>query len=46
VALVGGYRRLYDLEGLGGGVQLSYGSDAPVSGQVNLRMLEGRTLGG
>ncbi|HEY5242566.1 MAG TPA: hypothetical protein VIJ22_13900 [Polyangiaceae bacterium] len=46
LALVGGYRRLYDLEGLGGGVQLSYGSDAPVSGHVNFRMLEGRTLGG
>ncbi|HEY3819153.1 MAG TPA: hypothetical protein VGL81_18420 [Polyangiaceae bacterium] len=46
VALVDAYRGLYDLDVLGGGVQLSYGSDAPVSGQVNLRMLGGRTLGG
>lgn len=46
VALVGGLRSLFDLDVLGGGVQLSYGLDAPISGQANLRMLGGRTLGG
>ena len=46
VALVGGYRSLFDLDVLGGGLQLSYGSDAPISGQANLRILGGRTLGG
>ena len=35
VSLVGGYRGLFDLSMLGGGVQLSYGSDGPVSGHAN-----------
>jgi hypothetical protein len=46
VSLVGGYRGLFDLSMLGGGVQLSYGSDGPVSGHANLRLFDGRTLGG
>jgi hypothetical protein len=46
VAVVGEYRSLYDLAVLGGGVVLSLGKDGDKSGQINLRIAEGRTLGG
>jgi hypothetical protein len=46
VALTGEYRSLYDLSVLGGGVTLSVGGDGDKSGQVNLRLVDGRTVGG
>ena len=46
VAMTGMYRSLYDLSVLGGGVTLSVGGDGDRSGQINLRLLDGRTMGG
>ena len=46
LALVGEYRSLFDLSVLGGGVLLSVGGDGAQSGQINLRLASGRTLGG
>jgi hypothetical protein len=43
---VGDYRGLYDLSVLGGGASISVGSAGDRSGNVSLRVLDGRTLGG
>ena len=46
VSLVAGYRGVFDLQAGGVGAALSYGGDKAVSGNFNLRILGGRTLGG
>ncbi len=45
-ALVGAYRGLYDLSVLGGGASVSVGGAGEQTGNVSLRVLDGRTLGG
>jgi len=46
LAVVGGYRGLYDLSILGAGLMFSYGSSGALSGNFNLRAIGGRTYGG